>query len=503
MLRSIRTIVTHPAYSCNTHLEENMAKICAVVLSLLALLAVLSWADGAQDPKAVISSASLALGADNLQTIEYSGTGYDFAIGQAPNPNSPWPKFNDKTYTRVINFDAPASRMQRIRTQAENPPRGGGLQPIIGEQNQTQVIAAGSPQAAALSDELVMALPHGFLKFAAAARDTSVRSQTIGGKKYTVVSFTAVNKAPVSGYLNDQNILERVETKIDNTVLGDIPFETTFADYKNFSGVQFPTHIVQKQGGYPVLDLTITDVKPNAPANIQTATAPPPPIPTPAAAEKLADGVYLILGGYAAIAVDFKDYIVVIEGPQNDQRAEAIIAEAKRVIPNKPIKYVVNTHHHFDHSGGLRDFVAEGATVITHQINKPYYEKVWANPHTLSPDRLAQNPKKPSFKTMTEKMVLTDGNHVIELYHLQNFGHNDGMIVAYLPKEKVLLEADGFNPPPQPLTQRNATISPYTASLAANIERLKLDVQRIVPVHYPADNRKVSLAELKTAVAQN
>jgi glyoxylase-like metal-dependent hydrolase (beta-lactamase superfamily II) len=102
---------------------------------------------------------------------------------------------------------------------------------------------------------------------------------------------------------------------------------------------------------------------------------------------------------------------------------------------------------------------------------------------------------------MTEKMVLTDGNHVIELYHLQNFGHNDGMIVAYLPKEKVLLEADGFNPPPQPLTQRPATIS--TASLAANIERLKLDVQRIVPVHYPADNRRVSMAELKTAVAQN
>lgn len=474
-----------------------MAKKWIVALSLLTLLAsaASSWADGAQNPQVVVSSASQALGADSLRTIEYSGSGYDFAIGQAPNPSSPWPKFNDKTYTRVINFDAPVSRMQRVRTQAENPPHGGGQQPIIGEQNQTQVIAA--------PDDLMMAVPYGFLKFAAAARDTAVRSQTISGKKYTVLSFTAMNKAPVSGYLNDQNILERVETKIDNTVLGDISFETTFTDYKDFGGVKFPTHIIQKQGGYPVLDLTITDVKLNAPANIPSATAPPPPIPTPAAAEKLGDGVYLILGGYAAIAVDFKDYIVVIEGPQNDQRAAAIIAEAKRVIPNKPIKYVVNTHHHFDHSGGLRDFVAEGATVITHQINKPYYEKVWANPHTLSPDRLAQDPKKPSFKTMTEKMVLTDGNHVIELYHLQNFGHNDGMIVAYLPKEKVLLEADGFNPPPQPLTQRPATISPYTASLAANIERLKLDVQRIVPVHYPADNRRVSMAELKTAVAQN
>ena len=475
--------------------------IVAVSLALLAW-AILSWADGAPNAQAVIDSASKALGSEGLKTIEYSGSGYDFVIGQAPNPTSPWPRFNDKTYTRTIDFEAPASRLQRIRTQGENPPRGGGQQPVIGEQTQNQVVAAGSPQAAALADDLMMSLPQGFLRTAAAAKDASVKSQTAGGKKYTVVTFTALNKAPVSGYLNDQNMLERVETRIDNTVLGDIPFESTFSDYKDFGGVKFPAHIVQKQGGYPVLDLTIASVKANAPANLQNPPAAPAPPPAAVSSEKLGDGVYLILGGYAAIAVDFKDYIVVIEGPQNDQRAEQIIAESKRLIPNKPIRYVVNTHHHFDHAGGLRAFVAEGATVVTHQINKPYYEKVWANRHTLVPDKLAQNSKKPKFKTMTEKLVLTDGNHVIELYHLQNFGHNDGMIVAYLPKEKVLLEADGFNPPPQPVTKAPATISPYTASLAANIDRLKLDVQRIIPVHYPAGNRSVPMAELLTAVGK-
>ena len=95
-----------------------------------------------------------------------------------------------------------------------------------------------------------------------------------------------------------------------------------------------------------------------------------------------------------AIAVDFKDYIVVIEGATNDERANAVITEAKRLIPNKPISYVVNTHQHFDHSGGLRAFVAEGATVITHEVNKPYYEKIWAAPHTLSPDRQATAPRR-------------------------------------------------------------------------------------------------------------
>jgi glyoxylase-like metal-dependent hydrolase (beta-lactamase superfamily II) len=474
------------------------------LIAAVPLLAVLAGAAGTgaqQDAKSVIESATTALGAANLKTVEFSGSGFDYVIGQAPNPSSPWPKFNDKSYTRVVDLDAPASRLQRIRTQAENPPRGGGQQPIVGEQTQTQLVAAGSPQAPALRDELMMTLPYGFLKSAAVSSDATVKTQAIGGKKYTVLSFTGANKATVRGYLNGENLLEKVETKIDNNVLGDIPFETSFSDYKDFGGLKFPAHIVQKQGGYPVLDLTVTDVKPNAPADI--ASAPPAPVAPTVSSEKIADGVYLILGGYAALAVDFKDYIVIVEGGQNDRRSEAVMAEARKLIPNKPIKYVVNTHHHFDHAGGLRAYVAEGAIVVTQRINKPYYQKVWANPHAIAPDKLSRNPEKPRFETVAEKKVMTDGNHVIELYHQQNFGHNDGMLLVYLPKEKVLLEADGFNPPPQPLTRTPANISPYTANLEANIERLHLDVERIIPVHYPADNRKVMDAELLTAVGKS
>ncbi|HUK88959.1 MAG TPA: MBL fold metallo-hydrolase [Blastocatellia bacterium] len=485
-----------------------MTKKWLIAVSFLTLLswAVFSGASGAQDPKASISAASKALGAENLKSIEYTGSGFDYVLGQAANPTLPWPKFNDKAYTRIVDLEAPASHMHRIRTQGENPPRGGGLQPIVGEQTQDQVIAAGSPQAADLQNELMTTLPYSFLRSAAAASDATVKSQSMNGKKYTVLSFTGPNKATVRGFFTSDNLLERIETKIDNTVLGDIPSETTLTDYKDFNGVKFPTHIVQKQGSYPVFDLTVTDVKPNPVANI---TSPPGKggaagggAPQTASSEKLGDGVYLILGGYAAIAVDFKDYIVIIEGGQNDQRTEAVIGEAKRLIPNKPIQYVINTHQHFDHSGGLRAYVAEGATVVTQQINKPYYEKIWTNPHTIAPDKLSRNPKKPKFETVADKKVMTDGNQVIELYHLRDFGHNDGMLIAYLPKLKILLEADGFNPPAQPATQRPATISPYTASLQANIERLKLDVERIIPVHYPADSRKVMNAELLTATGK-
>ena len=127
-------------------------------------------------------------------------------------------------------------------------------------------------------------------------------------------------------------------------------------------------------------------MKPNAPANLQ-GTRQAAAADASRHSQKLADGVYLILPAYAALAVDFKDYIVVVEGPQSEERANAIIAEAKKDIPNKPIKYVVNTHNHFDHSSGLRTFIAEGATIITHQQNKAYYEKIFALPHTLNPDR--------------------------------------------------------------------------------------------------------------------
>ena len=193
---------------------------------------------------------------------------------------------------------------------------------------------------------------------------------------------------------------------------------------------------------------------------------------------------------------------MVIEGPQSEERASAIIAEAKRLIPGKPIRYVVNTHHHIDHSSGLRTLVAEGATVVTHEINKPYFEKIFSTPHTLNPDKLEQARRKPSFETMTEKKVLTDGNHIIELHHLQGSGHNQGLLVAYLPKEKILVEADAYNPPAQANAPVPMPISPYTENLVATIDRLKLDVETIVPIHLPADGRKITRAELMRAAGR-
>src|SRR5262249_54472518 len=132
--------------------------------------------------------------------------------------------------------------------------------------------------------------------------------------------------------------------------------------------------------------------------------------------EKLGDGVYLITGGYAAIAVDFGDHITIIEAGQSEARGQAVIAEARRLIPGKPVTPVVNTHSHIDHSSGLRAVVGEGATILTHQLNKAYLEKTLSLPHTLNPDKAQTSGKKPVVEAVGDKKVLTGGSNTVELY---------------------------------------------------------------------------------------
>jgi len=251
-----------------------------------------------------------------------------------------------------------------------------------------------------------------------------------------------------------------------------------------------------------VFDLRVADVRPNAAVTIATPPPAAPPAPVAAPTEPLGDGVWLVRGGYASVVVDFKDSIVVIEGGQGEDRSNAVIAAAKQLVPGKRVRYLVNTHHHIDHSRGVRTFVDEGATIVTHQLNRPYFERMFAAPHTLNPDRLQKSKRPARFETFTTKKVLTDGNKVIEIHHMPGNGHNAGLSLVYLPKEKVLIEADAYNPAAQANAPVVMPVSPYTENLVETIARLKLDVDTIVPIHLPADNRRVTRAELMRMAAR-
>jgi glyoxylase-like metal-dependent hydrolase (beta-lactamase superfamily II) len=480
-----------------------------MLLSFAFAIAVASAACGPQAGS--LQAATDALGATQVNTIEFSGTGRWYQFGQAPAPNTPWPPFDVSSYTATINYATPAARVQMTRKQVVEPNR---VRPTPVEQRPDQYVsgstawnlappagaapntpAVAQPQPAAVEERVmeIWTTPHGFLKAAAANNATSTASE--GGSE---VTFT-VGKNKYVGTINTQNDLTRVQTWIDNPVLGDTEVLFTYSDYKDFGGVRFPSRIVRVQGEHPVLELTISGAKANGAADITVpAEANAAPAPVTATAEKLAEGVYYIKGGsHHSVAIDQKDHIVVVEGPQNEARSLAVIAKVKETIPNKPIKYLVNSHVHFDHSGGVRTFVDEGATIVTHADNKAYYEKAWAAPHTINPDKLAQSKKTATFETFTDKHVLTDGSRTIEIHKIAGGGHNDAFAMVYLPKEKILIEGDAWTPPaanaPPP-----AAVNPFAVNLDENITRLKLDVKQIAALHGP---RVATVADLKAFIA--
>jgi glyoxylase-like metal-dependent hydrolase (beta-lactamase superfamily II) len=445
------------------------------------------------DAKATIDAAVAAMGTSGLQSIQYSGTGSFYATGQAYEPGGPWPRYTLKKYTMLVNYMAPAMRQELVRTDDEKPPRGGGvggynpktfqggIRPAPGDIPENQN-TNGETEAGAVRMWLT---PHGFLK-GAAANGAAAKSGTIRGKKS--VSFTAFGKYNVTGILNAQDLVEQVEAKIDVPYTGDTLMEGVYSDYRDFGGVKFPMHIVMKEGGYPVLDLTVAEVQPNSHAALDVRGANPAQGGGQVAraerqAEKIADGVWALTPGTeGSILVEFKDYVVIVEGPGNDAYTAATLAQVKSMEPNKPIRYVVNTHHHADHAGGLRAYVAEGIPIITHESHRKYYEEqIFKNPHTLNPDRLAREPRAPMLETMKDKRVLSDGNTTIELYLLPNHLHAVGLLVAYLPTQKLLIQADSYIPrpgaPPLPAP------SPYTVGLVDTVTRLKLDVARVVHIH--------------------
>ena len=484
-----------------------MQKVWATSVAVVIVLFFVSA--GAQNSRAALDAAAHAMGASDLNSIQYAGTGSAFGFGQAYTPGGAWPRFNAQL-TVAINYQTPALRQELVRTQAEKPPRGGAAQPFAVEQRAVQVVSgryawaeagtSANPQLGAVSDRLrqLWITPHGLIK-AALTNGAQVTTEKNGVKSFSL----KVEGQDVKVTLNNQNLVQRVEYMIDNPVTGDTPVETTYSQYADYGGVKFPTHIVEKQDGFPTLDITVRDVKPNAavslepPANVRQAPPPPPTPPAPAVqTQQLADGVWYLMSNYNSTAVEFKDFIVVFEGANNEARSIAVNNEVRKLVPGKPIKYLINSHHHFDHSGGLRAYAADGVTIITHEVNRPYYEKVWARPHTLNPDLLAKSPRKAVLETMTEKKVLTDGTRTMDLYHLQGSGHASGLIMAYLPKERILIYADQYNPPAGNDPRDPNTTAEYRQNLYDNIQRLTLDPVQMASVHgrvVPLDNLKKAL----------
>ncbi|MBI2188418.1 MAG: MBL fold metallo-hydrolase [Acidobacteria bacterium] len=455
----------------------------------------------AQQPR--LEAAAEAMGAGQLTSIQFSGNGTQYAFGQAYEPGGRWPRFVAKAYTIAVDYQTPAMRLEMLRAQGEDPPRGGGAQPFATDVRTIQVVSGKSawteggqqpaPNPGAVSDRLraLWVTPHGIIK---AAMASGAAADEAG-----VINLMVEGRA-VKATLNAQNMVERVEYQSVNSVVGDYPVEITYSDYAQFGNIMFPRRIVQKEDGFDTLDITVSDVQPNAsmslpvPENVTKVTAPPP---LNVQVEKVANGLYsLAAAGTRSLAVEFRDHVVMLEGPTSDARSAAVNEMVRKTIPDKPIRYVVNTHAHYDHAGGLRQYVAEGITVITHESNKPFFEKAWARPRTLESDPLAKSPKPPMIETVADKRMLTDGAQTVELYYHKGNGHHTGTLIAWLPRERILMYGDAYNPPAGDEIRTPERGPEYARQLVDLVEQqLKLNPVRIAPVHgrvVPYQNLKIA-----------
>ena len=463
-----------------------------IIVSALAVV-LCAPAAFAQDARGVIEAASKAMGVAGMHAIMITGAAAQGNFGQSRRISFGLASTSLNNYTRTFDF---ARGVGRTTADTVPPQIPGGPAPRPGKID--QAIAPDAPWTQQLE---IWLTPWGFLR-GAATHAATLRNQKIEGSSFRVVTWSPEQKAPsglsykVSGYLTADNLVDHVETWVEHPIVGDMHVEEYYRNYRAVNGVMMPARVEEKRVGMQTLVARYDSVVAN-PANLSDLLAKvpehvpvPPPLP-PAASEKLADGVYRITGGYVAMAVELKDGIVVLEGPQSEARGLAIIAETKRLFPGRKIKYVVNTHPHFDHASGLGPFMADGITVITDDNNKAFIEQAFSEPRTLAGDTLARSKKKPKVEGVIDDMVLGDpSGRTIELHQIKQLQHSDGMLVAYLPKERILFSAD-FNIP-----AAGQPPAPQLATLVENLDRLHIDFDRYVTVHAPNPDRPLTKADL-------
>lgn len=504
-----------------------MVRTSIVWLTLAGLLVACSEAPP-PDAATLISNATEALGAGELATIEYSGTGWDSTFGQAWSVQETWPRFELRDYNRVIDYDAGTSR-QTAQRQAMDPDKlgGGGAQPGAAPQNQQSNIGA----AAGWEQKLpIYFTPYGFLRLAADREAmASVEAETMDQTRYNVLSFPIQDGEEtyqMRGYFDPDNTLEKIQTWLDNPVMGDMLVEVEFSDYQDFDGLRFPTHIMESRGGLGYQELMIDTVVPNATiaepeqaaaggrggarggrggagrggagrggrggggaADVEPST-------------QLGEGIWVVNGGYQSVVVEFPEYVAVIEGAQNAARSQTIIAEAKRLTGDKPIRYFITTHTHFDHISGIRDFVAEGATIIANQMDVDFYDRALNTPHTLNPDLAQERGSTATVQGVTDGFVLEGGDQRIELYKINGSLHADDMMIAYLPSIRAVVEADLVQPWLGGAFGGGDGPHPFIVHVAGELDRLGLDYETIIPVHAPNPPPTVSREQLMAGLSE-
>jgi glyoxylase-like metal-dependent hydrolase (beta-lactamase superfamily II) len=462
---------------------------------LIWLLAgTLSACTQATPEQQIVNDAAEALGgAERIQavkTLVLQGEGSNGNLGQDMTPEATGQAFKVTDYRRAVDVAGGRARVEQTRTP--NFTFFQGPQPqkqVFGIDGDVayNVAANGTATRAAnaVATDRRAELYHHPITIVRAALDPAAmlsnpRTQgsenvlditTPNGLKFTLATDTTT-KLPT-----------RVVSMSDNTNLGDVAIETSFADYQDVSGLKLPTTFTTKTDRTTTASLRVTSQTVDgdtgdlaAPASAASAAPTTGVPPANVTVEKIADGVWFLGGqSHHSVLVEFADHTKLIESPQNDTRALAVIAKAKETVPNKPLTHVIVSHHHFDHSGGVRAAISQGLTLIVQENAAQYFRDTGSRPHTIVPDALAMNPQPTKVETVGEELEIKDAARTINLYHIAGNPHSDTFLMVYFPRERLLVEADAYTP--------GGTYTPYAPNLLENVTKRKLRVDRIIPLH--------------------
>ena len=442
----------------------------------------------------VIDDAAAALGGRSriqaVKTLVIEGEGTNGNLGQDMTPEATGQAFTVTGYKLAVDVPGGRSRIEQTRTPNFTYFQGQAAQKqTLGIDRDVAYNVAPNGTATRLSvaatkDRRATTYHHP-LMIVRAALDPQAKLANARnfGNQRTVDVTTADGFTFTLAVDNSTGLPTSVVSMADNTNLGDVAQETSFDQYQDVSGLKLPSRLTTKIDNYQTSQLRVTKQTIDgdagdlaAPAAAASAAATPGPPPATVTAEPIARGAWLLGGqSHHSVLVEFSDHLLLIEAPQNDTRSLAVIAKARELVPGKPLTAVVNTHHHFDHSGGIRAAVSEGLTVVTHKANAAFFQQAIGRAHTIVPDALAKNPKPLKLDAVDEEMVLKDKTMTVNLYHVAGSPHADTMLMAYLPRDRVLVEVDIFSP--------GAPVHPYAANLLENIKKRNLRVDRIVPLH--------------------